>query len=1228
MNARLALTAFAVLVLTAPQVQAQYTWNGSASNFWSNTLNWSPSGGPPNAAGATATFNGTSGTVSIDAATTVGQISFNTPSSFTLALSGTGSLTLDNGPSTNSVLTVSSSTAGATVSANLTVGGNGILDLVSHFPTFPNAGLTLSGAVTASGGTVVIKQGLVIMTGANTYSSATQIDAGAVLRAAPGAGLSANSNLVFNGGQLQLPSGVTNFTLNVGPGPGQVRFTGSGGFVATSGTVNVLLNNSTATQTWGGPNFLPDGASLLLGLATASSGRINFVNGLDLNGGVRTVNAAGASTSLTHTLSGPISNSTGTGGLTKTGGATLELTGTNTYNGPTTVAGGMLAAIPGAGLSNASNLTLDGGVYAPFIGSSSPVLFTRSIGTGAGQVQWGPNSGGFAAGRNALTIRLNNNTGTLAWGSPGFVPSGQPLIFHGFGTSPVTGPSIDFQNGLDLNGATRTIRIEPDGSFDIVVRVSGPVVNTSGTPAGLTKTGTGTLELTGINTYDGPTVINGGVLRAAVGTGLPATGNLLLDNGVYEGIGNGLFNRSIGTAPGQVQWSANGGGLSAYNGTMTVQLNNGTGALAWGSAGFIPSGQPLIVGAYTEAEFGVIGPVSVLDFQNGINLNGATRTIDVGRPPATSGTTVGGLVRFTGPITNSGGTAGVTITGDPSSPVVEFAGANTYTGTTTVDTVTLRANPGQGLPNASNLILTAGGRLELTGPATFNRTIGTGAGQVQLFSSGLGAFNGTVAVQLNGGTGTLTWGVPASVFLPPGSSFSLTVRAAPGFAGQTVVDFQNGLNLNGVTRTISVFDFTTTPGNMARISGVISNSTGVAGLTITSNPSTVSQHSTLELTGANTYTGTTTVNTATLRAVDGVGLPSASNLTLTHGVYESPGTATFNRTLGTGAGQIQWFIGTDGGFSVGSGTLTVRLNNGTGTLSWGTANFVSSSQELVFGSRTAGGLVDFQNGLSISGTQSVELRGGVSVRLSGGVSGGGNLHVAGHNDIVSTGVLELTTANTYTGGTGVTRTTLMVMNTSGSGTGTGTVTVGLLGRLGGIGTIGGTVTLNSGTIRAGNLNGVGTLTINNGLNFNTTGDAGPPTLGVRLTGGTPSSTPGGSTAGPTLNPTTNNFIHVTFGLITVVGHPNVVIDGTGTTFDPGQPYSYRVGQAPHSLSWNMTDQSRFTTIGFTASNFALTGDAGGAFYVSFTVAPVPEPGFVLLCAAAGLVVVRRRAQTR
>lgn len=83
---------------------------------------------------------------------------------------------------------------------------------------------------------------------------------------------------------------------------------------------------------------------------------------------------------------------------------------------------------------------------------------------------------------------------------------------------------------------------------------------------------------------------------------------------------------------------------------------------------------------------------------------------------------------------------------------------------------------------------------------------------------------------------------------------------------------------------------------------------------------------------------------------------------------------------------------------------------------------------------------------------------------------------------VGTGTWTLTNANTYSGGTSVNAGVLLVNNTTGSGLGTGGVDVHPDATLSGLGTISGTVNVNeAATLAPGN--GVGTLTINNDVNF-------------------------------------------------------------------------------------------------------------------------------------------------
>jgi autotransporter-associated beta strand protein len=747
-------------------------------------------------------------------------------------------------------------------------------------------------------------------------------------------------------------------------------------------------------------------------------------------------------------------------------------------------------------------------------------------------------------------------------------------------------------------------------------------------PAGLVIEGSGALALLGTNSYDGPTVVRG-TLRAVPGVGVPAASNLTLDGGIFESLGDVTLSRSVGNGAGQIRWTANGGGLSAYGGTTVVQLNGGTGALVWGSGRFVPDGRPLRLGADTNPDTQTRG---VLDFRNGIDLNGADRTIERVQSYAPDS-----LVRLSGSITNSGAPAGLTILNQ--SGVIELAGTNTYTGPTWVYGGVLRAQPGQGLPDASTLVLNYA-MLELTGNSTFTRSVGGGAGEVQLYGGGFSAHDGTLSIRLNNGTGTVSWG--SAGFMQYGYPLYLGVSSSPAYSSAVVADFRNGLDLNGSDGSIYVSDpglrtGNHSPGTLARISGVISNAGGTPAGLLVGNGTPMQYYGdpgpTLELTAPNTYDGATVVQGAALRAGDGVGLPAASTLFLQDGVYEAAGTTTFQRTLGTGPGQVHF--GNTGGFSAASGVLTVQLNGGAGTVSFGQPGFAAYG--LIFGSSTAGGRVDFQNSLDLANqVRSVNLwgtpAGGVTARLSGEITNGSGTTGDGGINFNGRGVVELAAANTYAGGTWTYGPTVLATNSTGSATGSGVVVATATyqwtgseylvvpGRVGGTGSIGGTVYVYEGRLRAGDLAGQGTLTLNNGLVIY----GGYPTGGleVRIADGSrPSATPGGSTVGVIPNPTSNNFLDVTVGPLVLDG--KLIVDGTGTAFTPGTRYSYQLarvgGQDMSTL--DVTDQSRFSTIGFDATDFRLSGDASGAVFLSFT--PVPEPGLILLIAAAGVGCFRR-----
>jgi hypothetical protein len=165
----------------------------------------------------------------------------------------------------------------------------------------------------------------------------------------------------------------------------------------------------------------------------------------------------------------------------------VAFAGANTYQGKTSL-NGTLRAIDGVGLPASTNLEFN----SPGKFESSGV-FSRSLGTGAGQVRWVSN-GGFSAFDGPMVVEIGGNASTLTWGSANFVPTGRFLDL----SSATADNLVDFRNGLDLGGASRIVRVEdnPDSTTD-VAQISGPISN-----GDLTKRGTGTLILTGPNTFN------------------------------------------------------------------------------------------------------------------------------------------------------------------------------------------------------------------------------------------------------------------------------------------------------------------------------------------------------------------------------------------------------------------------------------------------------------------------------------------------------------------------------------------------------------------------------------------------------------------------------------------------------------------------------------------------------------------------------------------------------
>jgi autotransporter-associated beta strand protein len=311
--------------------------------------------------------------------------------------------------------------------------------------------------------------------------------------------------------------------------PGQTD--GGGSWLSANqwwdGSNNTNWNNATPDNAIIGNGG--SGGTLTPGFVTA--GNITFTN---FSGTYTVANANGAlSTSSGITISANAGNVTlnntnsGTGGITKNNPGVLLLSNLgNNYTGPTVVNNGILQcgtgfgnthSIPGGlgGSAGGSNIELNGGnlkIWWPF---------TRTLGAGQAHVQFTGGSSGFSfmqADRWGQITFNGSASYEVVWGSTYFNPA--ELVLNEAAASP--GQVVRIDNKIDLNGTNRTIACNSTKSISSASqngnmstaggRLMGAIRNSGATPAGIIKVGPGWLQLNGINTFDGDTVVQEGTL--------------------------------------------------------------------------------------------------------------------------------------------------------------------------------------------------------------------------------------------------------------------------------------------------------------------------------------------------------------------------------------------------------------------------------------------------------------------------------------------------------------------------------------------------------------------------------------------------------------------------------------------------------------------------------------------------------------------------------------------
>ncbi len=909
---------------------------------------------------------------------------------------GTSAITISTGGVGVSPGTVLFTNSGSPSGVDYSFSGDPINDFSMTSPT----GMTLNGT------------GGVTLQSANNFSGPVTINAGH-LQLQNGTALGNSSGVtVASGTALELASGSGTTTTygTRADSTGTIPLTLAG--AGRTGNAAGALNSVSGINTYAGPitidNTNPatiesssgangDGLTLTgavfapRGVTVVAVGGVTFSGGIGI-GATAALNISGGGPVVSNTA--PISGSAGSIIYTGTGTGSLTFAVDNSYSGSTTINSNSLILNTANGLGNSSGV-IEAATGGPALvlnnTSGNPAKFGTQPLFPGGTIPLTLNGAGNAGAAGALASISGNNTyaGAVTVGAGGATVAS---------TSATTGDGLTLTGGVSIpNNATLTFVGAGNAA------IPQPSTITGGGAVRVNAGATGTVAISGVNSFGGGTTIQQGTL--AVGFS-----NSVLGSGAVTLAGGRLQLQAVSGAPSGKKIGIN---FEGGQGTSVTPPTNPTSLAATDTAGVVPqinwNNSPGNTGTSVDSPVnGTI--VDSTGVPTAVSISYASNNIwSVGQPTLADGNHK--LMNGYLDLNQAGGTTtSVTLSNLP----YAFYNVYAYVGSDGNNRI------GHGTINGQSIYATTndnpfGGYVQATGtsqatsiPSNYLLFSGVGGSTLTYLQNGDTGNFGLHGIQIVDTTAPIA--LPNSVAVTASSTVDVTGFASASLAGPVTIGSASGaiqLNVTGAGAGLGSnyslalgSSLTLNGSNTNYIFDVAPNSTGSGTGTVTpgtlsggatARTVTVQNTGTLVLSVPSTLAAGSTVN------VGPVGGGNGGNLRVTNTSGSATGTAAVNVNSGgallssTAAGQ---------GFITGG----VTLNSG-GAVTGGTGTTLTLSGGLTL---QGGSSSTFNLGVPVNGTANPAL---AFVATSGALPT--SLTINGSHTINLTGAPPVQVTSTY-----------------------------------------------------------------------------------------------------------------------------------------------------------------------------------------------------------------------